>query len=43
MNKIRNAKGEVTMDTTEMQKILRDGYEQTSINKTDTQKNRTNP
>ena len=31
------------MATTEIQKILRDCYKQTYINKMDTQKNRANP
>ena len=35
INKIRNEKGEVTMDTTEIQSILRDYYKQLYANKTD--------
>ena len=35
INKIRNEKGEVTRDTTEIQSILRDYYKQLYANKTD--------
>ena len=35
INKIRNDKGEVTMDTTEIQRIVRDYYKQLYANKTD--------
>ena len=35
MNKIRNEKEEVTMDTTDIQKIIRDYYEQIYANKMD--------
>ena len=35
MNKIRNEKGEVTTDTTEIQSILRDYYKQLYANKMD--------
>ena len=35
MNKIRNEKGEVTMDTTENQRIIRDYYKQLQANKMD--------
>ena len=33
INKIRNEKGEVTMDTTEIQRIIRDYYKQLYVNK----------
>ena len=33
INKIRNEKGEVTTDTTEVQKIIKDYYEQLYANK----------
>ena len=33
INKIRNENGEVTTDTTEMQRIIRDYYEQLYANK----------
>ena len=33
INKIRNEKGEVTTDTTEMQRIIRDYYKQLYANK----------
>ena len=35
MNKIRNEEREVTMDTTEIQRILRDNYKQLYVNKVD--------
>ena len=35
INKIRNEKGEVTMDTTEIQRIIRDYYKQLCANKMD--------
>ena len=35
INKIRNEKGEVTMDTIEIQRITRDYYKQLYANKTD--------
>ena len=35
INKIRNEKGEVTTDTTEIQRIIRDVYEQRVTNKMD--------
>ena len=35
INKIRNEKGEATTDTTEIQRIIRDYYEQLHANKTD--------
>ncbi|WP_411115477.1 hypothetical protein [Streptomyces sp. 029-5] len=35
INKIRNEKGEVTMDITEIQRIIRDYYMQLYTNKTD--------
>ena len=35
INKIRNEKGEVTMDTTEIQRIIRDYYEKLYANKMD--------
>ena len=35
VNKIRNEKGEVTMDTTDIQSILRDYYKQLYANKMD--------
>ena len=35
MNKIRKEKGEVTMDTTEIQGIIRDYYKQLYANKMD--------
>ena len=35
INKIRNKKGEVTIDTTEIQKIIKDYYEQLYANKMD--------
>ena len=35
INKIRNEKGEVTTDTTEIQSILRDNYKQLYANKMD--------
>ena len=35
INKIRNEKGEVTMDTAEIQSILRDYYKQLYANKMD--------
>ena len=35
INKIRNEKGEVTMDTIEIQRIIRDYYKQLYANKTD--------
>ena len=35
INKIRNEKGEVTIDTTEIQRIIRDYYEQLLANKMD--------
>ena len=35
INKIRNEKGEVTMDTTEIQRIIRDYYKQLHANKMD--------
>ena len=34
MNKIRNSKGEVTVDTTKIQRIIRDYYKQLYANKT---------
>ena len=35
INKIRNEKGEITTDTTEIQRILRDYYKQLYANKMD--------
>ena len=35
INKIRNEKGEITTDTTEIQKIIRDNYKQLYANKVD--------
>ena len=35
INKIRNEKGEVTIENTEIQRIIRDYYEQLDANKTD--------
>ncbi len=35
INKIRNEKGDITMDTTEIQSIRRDYYKQCYANKTD--------
>ena len=35
INKIRNEKGEVTMDTAEIQRIIRDYYKQLYANKMD--------
>ena len=35
INKIRNEKGEITTDTAEIQKIIRDYYKQLYANKTD--------
>ena len=35
INKIRNEKGEVTTDTTEIQRIMRDYYKQLYANKMD--------
>jgi len=35
INKIRNEKGQVTMDITEIQRIIRDRYMQLSANKTE--------
>ena len=35
MNKLRNEKGEISMDTAEIQKILREYYEQLYANKFD--------
>ena len=35
MNIIRNEKGEITNDTTEIQRIIRDYYEQLYANKSD--------
>ena len=35
INKIRNEKGEVTVDTTEIQRIIRDQYQQLYANKMD--------
>ena len=35
INKIRNEKGEITMDTTEIQKTMREYYEQLYANKFD--------
>ena len=35
INRIRNAKGEVTMDTAEIQRIMRDNYKQLYANKMD--------
>ena len=35
INKIRNEKGEVTMDTTEIQRIIRDYYKQLYANQMD--------
>ena len=35
MNKMRNEEREVTMDTTEIQRILRDNYKQLYVNKVD--------
>ena len=35
INKIRNEKGEVTMDITEIQRIIRDYYKQLYANKMD--------
>ena len=35
INKIRNEKGEFTMDTTEIQRIIRDYYKQLYANKMD--------
>ena len=37
INKIRNEKGEVTTDTTEIQRIIRDCYKQLYANKMDNQ------
>ena len=37
INKIRNEKGSVTMDTTEIQRIIRDYYKQLYANKMDNQ------
>ena len=35
INKIRNEKGNVTTDSTQIQRIIRDYYEQLDANKTD--------
>ena len=35
INKIRNEKGEITMDTSEIQKTIREYYEQLYANKSD--------
>ena len=35
INKIKNEKEEITMDTTEIQRIIRDYYKQMYVNKTD--------
>ena len=35
INKIRNEKGEVSTDTTEIQRIIRDSYKQLYANKMD--------
>ena len=35
INKIRNEKGEITIDTAEIQRIIRDYYKQVYANKTD--------
>ena len=40
--KIRNEKGEITIDTTEVQRTIRDYYEQLHANKTDNLKKITN-
>ena len=42
INKIRNEKGEVTVDTAEIQSILRDYYKQLYANKMDNLKKWTN-
>jgi hypothetical protein len=34
-NKIREEKGDITIDTTEIQRIVRDSYEQLYVNKLD--------
>ena len=42
LNKIRNKKGEVTMDNTEIERIIRDYYKQLYANKCTNQKKWTN-
>ena len=42
INKIRNENGKVTMDTTEIQRIIRDYYKQLYTNKMDNLEKRTN-
>ena len=42
INKIRNEKGEVTIDTAEIQRIIRDYYKQLYANEMETQKKWTN-
>ena len=39
INRIRNAKGKITMDTTEIQRIMREYYEKLPANKLDNPKN----